>query len=509
MPNWKKVITSGSNAELNSLNITTALTASGNIYPTDAGIDRQLLKTDGVGNITFGYPEEIVAIVKNVSGTTLLKGTPVHATASGAMGNIVGIIAASASLATSMPATFVLNETLADEAEGEALAAGFIQGVNTSGFEVGQIVYVGENGGYTNIKPTGSNLIQNLGIVTKIDASNGSGYILGAGRSNDIPNLTPDSVWVGNSDSVPTAVLTSSLLVTSALTASHAPAYVLTSVTSSMLAPYLLSTQTSSLITTASVSLNTITFTKGDASTFNITVDTGSGGGGAAFPYTGSAEITGSLVVTGSVEIYKSGSTVFDIQGSQGQLFSVTDSLSGSLFSVNDISGIPILEVFSDDTVKIGTFNNEAIIVDGDYAYITGSYNGDGFGLTNISGSSLYDNLRTYRFEMGVSSTAEISTGTKGLKTVPYLGTIIGWKLVSDTPTSTVVDLWKRNGTIPLGSDSITGTAKPTLTTSQLATSTTLTGWTTSVSPDDVFLLYVDSNNLATYISLELDILLT
>jgi hypothetical protein len=40
---------------------------------------------------------------------------------------------------------------------------------------------------------------------------------------------------------------------------------------------------TSSLITTASVSLNTITFTKGDASTFNITVDTGSGGGGAAF----------------------------------------------------------------------------------------------------------------------------------------------------------------------------------------------------------------------------------
>jgi len=37
---------------------------------------------------------------------------------------------------------------------------------------------------------------------------------------------------------------------------------------------------TASLITTASVSSNTITFTKGDASTFNITVDTGSGGGG-------------------------------------------------------------------------------------------------------------------------------------------------------------------------------------------------------------------------------------
>jgi hypothetical protein len=60
---------------------------------------------------------------------------------------------------------------------------------------------------------------------------------------------------------------------------------------------------TSSLITTASVSSNTITFTKGDSTTFNITVDTGSGGGGDAFPYTGSAEVTGSFGVTGSVGV--------------------------------------------------------------------------------------------------------------------------------------------------------------------------------------------------------------
>jgi hypothetical protein len=65
------------------------------------------------------------------------------------------------------------------------------------------------------------------------------------------------------------------------------------------------------------------------------------------------------LIVQGS------GSNIFDVQGSQGQLFSITDSLSGSLFSVNDISGIPIMEVFSDNTIKLGTFNNEAIIVSG------------------------------------------------------------------------------------------------------------------------------------------------
>lgn len=226
MPNWKKIIVSGSDAALNSLNVTTSFTASGLNYPDTDGVDRQVIKTDGLGNLTFGYPEEIIAVVKNVSGGTLLKGTPVHATESGAMGNVVGIIAASASDASTMPATFVLNETLADEAEGEALASGFIQGVNTSGFEVGQVVYVGESGGYTSVKPTGSNLIQNLGVVTKVDATNGSGFVLGAGRANDVPNITSGYVWVGNSDQVATAVATSSIqnVVSSsyAVTASHA-----------------------------------------------------------------------------------------------------------------------------------------------------------------------------------------------------------------------------------------------------------------------------------------------
>ena len=50
-----------------------------------------------------------------------------------------------------------------------------------------------------------------------------------------------------------------------------------------------------------------------------------------------------------------------DIQGTQGQLFSVTDDLSGSIFAVADISGVPIFDVNSsgvsyfDGDVGIGT----------------------------------------------------------------------------------------------------------------------------------------------------------
>ena len=49
-------------------------------------------------------------------------------------------------------------------------------------------------------------------------------------------------------------------------------------------------------------------------------------------------------------------STVFDIDGVSGDLFNVTDSLTGSLFSVNDISGLPVLEAFSDSTVVLGNY---------------------------------------------------------------------------------------------------------------------------------------------------------
>ena len=58
------------------------------------------------------------------------------------------------------------------------------------------------------------------------------------------------------------------------------------------------------------------------------------------------------------LSVYGSGTTspLFLVQGSQGELFSVSDSLIGSLFSVNDISGLPILEVFSDNTILQGSF---------------------------------------------------------------------------------------------------------------------------------------------------------
>ena len=119
----------------------------------------------------------------------------------------------------------------------------------------------------------------------------------------------------------------------------------------------------------------------------------------------GSSSFAGNMTITGSVRmsgsagltVIGSGSTVLDIQGSQGQLFSITDSLSGSLFSVNDISGLPILEVFSDGTTLIGDYLDPALItttrktantgITTIYSLPTSSYDGAWFDYTIRSGS--------------------------------------------------------------------------------------------------------------------------
>jgi hypothetical protein len=48
--------------------------------------------------------------------------------------------------------------------------------------------------------------------------------------------------------------------------------------------------------------------------------------------------------------------------GSAGQLFSISDSLTGTIFSVNDVSGIPSIEVEDDGTVTLAEFGGNVLV---------------------------------------------------------------------------------------------------------------------------------------------------
>jgi len=58
-----------------------------------------------------------------------------------------------------------------------------------------------------------------------------------------------------------------------------------------------------------------------------------------------------------------SGSIPFSVEGTNCSLFSVVDNLSGTLMSVNNNAGLPVFEVFSDDKIVGGRFNQNDWVI--------------------------------------------------------------------------------------------------------------------------------------------------
>lgn len=92
-----------------------------------------------------------------------------------------------------------------------------------------------------------------------------------------------------------------------------------------------------------------------------------------------------------------------------------------------------------------------------------------------------------------------ITTGVKGFVEVPFAGTITAVTLLSTdaavTSGSIVVDIWKDSyaNYAPTVADTITASAKPTLSSAIKARDVTLTGWTTSIAAGDILGFKVDS----------------
>lgn len=151
------------------------------------------------GTGTTGPIQTLTETVKNTSGATLLKGTPVRIT--GATGQEADVGPADAS--TAFPANFILAETLAPGESGQAVALGFINNVsvpNASLFTAGQEVYLGVGGGWTTTRPTGAANIQLLGNIVKVNTgANTVSGIFAPQNIEYLPNLTQGRTWIGNS----------------------------------------------------------------------------------------------------------------------------------------------------------------------------------------------------------------------------------------------------------------------------------------------------------------------
>jgi hypothetical protein len=76
--------------------------------------------------------------------------------------------------------------------------------------------------------------------------------------------------------------------------------------------------------------------------------------------FSGADAATGPQNITLTAYPLNSGTVSFD--GSAGQLFSLTNTLSGTIFSVNDISGIPNIEVLENGNVRLAQYNGRVIL---------------------------------------------------------------------------------------------------------------------------------------------------
>ena len=181
--------------------------------PNADGAVGELVQTDGAGQLSFVDPlalnvlssEHVEIECKNTSGVALSKGDPVYVTGTVGASFRLQIARADASDAQKMPAVGLLQTDLADNAEGYVVVSGVLKNLITSPLSSGdgvptanQTVYVKPGGGLTKTKPTGTNLIQNVGKLARVSTSaDGSLTVASIMRTNDIPNLSTGSVWVG------------------------------------------------------------------------------------------------------------------------------------------------------------------------------------------------------------------------------------------------------------------------------------------------------------------------
>lgn len=138
-----------------------------------------------------------------------------------------------------------------------------------------------------------------------------------------------------------------------------------------------------------------------------------------------------------------------------------------------------------------GTLSNERVLTAGSGITLT-----DGGAGSTITVALQHHANIAFTLDGGGSA---LTTGWKTRVRVPYSGTILKATVLSCDETATtgsiVLDVWKDSyaNFPPTNADSITASAKPTLSSANKSEDATLTGWTTSFAEGDIFDVEIES----------------
>ena len=208
----------------------TLAVANGGTGLSALGTRSQVMSVNaGATGLEFTDPKVIETIEANEA---ISKGDPLYIV-SWNNGTSTAVVAkADASNPAKMPCVGLAQENLTTGATGEMMVVGLMDQINVNAIPssgpnplVNDVIYVASGGGLTSIKPTGTNLIQNIAIVVNASAQ-GTLQITAIGRTNDLPNLPEGSIWLGDSNGVPSALgigTNNTVLISNGTTASWQP----------------------------------------------------------------------------------------------------------------------------------------------------------------------------------------------------------------------------------------------------------------------------------------------
>ena len=186
---------------------TGATGADGQGVPTGGSQFQILRKVSGTDYDTaWDYADRITIEVRFDEDVS--KGDPLYITGFNNGQNRVAVAKADAADPDKMPSIGLAFDDYSQNDNGQVTTIGSLDDVNTqvapNDFQEGDVLYVKAGGGLTNVKPTGTNLIQNVGKVGRRQQNNGEIVVMAIGRSNDVPNIPSGQAWIGNASGVAT-----------------------------------------------------------------------------------------------------------------------------------------------------------------------------------------------------------------------------------------------------------------------------------------------------------------
>ena len=169
------------------------------------GTNGQALLSTGT-TVSWGEPEVGKLLLPVRYAEAVVKGDPLYISGYNLGQSRLEVSKAAADDSNKMPAIGLADTAYAMNDNGTAISIGSLADIDLSTLvpapSVGDILYVKAGGGLTKTAPIGTDLIQNVGIVSRTGAT-GAIEVTAIGRANALPNFRANSIAYGESTGNP------------------------------------------------------------------------------------------------------------------------------------------------------------------------------------------------------------------------------------------------------------------------------------------------------------------